>query len=120
MSFQDHLQKMANQVEALTGVAISDMDGIIVDEYKIDPSLDMSMLVAEYGGFWSAADKAGQSCDLGGTEEICILGEKTNLVIRKISKDYFLLVVISAEKGMGKGRFYAKMSVGPLQEEIEV
>jgi len=120
MSFQEHLQLMASRVEALSGVAISDMDGIIVDEYKTDPSLDMAMLVAEYGTFWSAADKAGNSCELGATEELCVLSEKANIVIRKISADYFLLMVISAEKGLGKGRFYAKMSVGPLQEEIEV
>ncbi len=120
MSFQEHLQLMASQVDALIGVAISDMDGIIVDEYKTDPSLDMAMLAAEYGRLWSVADQAGNACELGATEECCVSNEKFNLVIRKISADYFLLMTISPERGFGKGRFYAKMSVASLLEEIEV
>lgn len=119
MSFQEHLKLMATQVEALSGVAVSDMDGIIVDEYKVDSALDMSMLVAEYGRFWAVVDQAGHSCAFGDTEELCILSEKSNIVVRKINKGYFLLMVIAAEKGFGKGRFYAKMSIAPLLEEIE-
>jgi len=120
MSFQEHLQIIAKQVDALSGIAISDMDGIIVDAYLADSSLDMAMLVAEYGQFWSLADQAGHSCDLGTSEELCILNEKTTILIRKINADYFLLLVLASEQGLGKARFYAKMSVGPLLEEIEV
>lgn len=119
MSFQERLQEISETIEELNGVAIADMDGIIVEEYKKDPSFDMALLVAEYGTFWYSADKAGVSCDIGPAKEVCVLTENATVVIRKICQDYFLLLAISSEKGMGKSRFYARMMADTLAEEIE-
>lgn len=120
MIFQEHLKKMAEKIEDLSGVAIADMDGIIVDEYTSDPDFEMALLVAEYGTFWYSADKAGVSCEIGPASEVCVLTEKATIVIRKVGKDYFLLLAIAADKGFGKSRFYAKMMAEALKEEIEV
>ncbi|MFQ5596903.1 MAG: roadblock/LC7 domain-containing protein [Nitrospiria bacterium] len=120
MSFQEQLKKMAEKIDDFSGVAIADMDGIIIEEYKVDPSFDLSLLVAEYGTFWSSADKASVSSDMGAVCELCMLTEKATIVLRKVSRDYFLLLVISAEKSFGKSRFYARMVADSLEEEIGV
>lgn len=120
MIFQEYLRKMAEKIDDLSGVAIADMDGIVVDEYKSNPDFDMALLIAEYGTFWYSADKAGISCEIGPASEVCVLTEKATIVIRKIGQEYFLLLAIAADKGFGKGRFYARIMAETLEEEIEV
>jgi len=119
VGFREHLKNLAEKIEDLTGVAIADMDGMIIEEYKPDPAFDMAMMVAEYGTFWYSADKAGLSCDIGLANEVCVFTEKATVVIRKISQDYFLILAIAAGKGFGKGRFHARMIADLLEEEIE-
>ena len=119
MSFQEHLKNVADKLENLSGLAIADSDGIIVEEYQVDPSLDMPSLVAEYGTLWQGIDRAGLSSDIGATREFSILTEKTSLVIRKISRGYFLLLAISSEKNLGKGRFYTRIAADALVADLE-
>jgi len=118
MSFQGHLRRVGEKIEDLAGIAISDMDGIIVDEYSVDPSCDMSLLVAEYGTLWHVVDKAGVSSDLGASCEICIITEKGPLIIRRIEDDLFLLMLLNAGEPLGKGRFFSQITADIIAEEL--
>lgn len=116
MTFQEHMTEAAQRVEGLSGAAVADSDGIIVEEYKKNTLIDMPLLVAEYGALWRAADKSGLNSGTGTTNELSVMTEEAILVIRRISPDYFLLFVIESEKSFGKGRFYARIIAEDLAE----
>ncbi|MBI3805863.1 MAG: roadblock/LC7 domain-containing protein [Nitrospirae bacterium] len=118
MNFKDNLQKLSEKIDDLIGIAISGMDGIVVEEVRIDPSFDLGPLAAEYGALWRSVDKAGQSVELGSSQEMTIMTEKAILLVKKINPDYFLLLVVGSEKNFGKGRFLLKMEAASLVEEL--
>lgn len=118
MNFTERLQKIAESVDDVLGVAISGMDGILLEERRVDSMLDLSSLAAEYSALWKTVDKAGQSVDLGDTQEINVLTGKLIILLKKISSDYFLILVAGSEKNFGKGRFLMKREAGALIEEL--
>ncbi len=118
MTFQEHMDDVTKRVDGLAGAAIADSDGIIVEEYSNDTSVDLSMLVAEYGTLWSVAKQAGLACELGSTREFAIFTDKGILVLRTIKTGYFLVFAIHSEKSFGKARFYARIVAEDLVESL--
>jgi predicted regulator of Ras-like GTPase activity (Roadblock/LC7/MglB family) len=118
MNFKESLRKLADKMDDVLAIAIGDMDGIILEEYRTDPLFDIASLVAEYSGLWRTVDKASLSLDLGSSKEISILTEKTTIIVKKINEGYFLLLASSSEKNFGKGRFLVKKEIAALVEEL--
>jgi len=120
MTFQEHMDDAVKRVEGLAGAAIADSDGIIVEEYKNDSAVDLSMLVAEYGTLWNTADKAGLSCELGPAHEFNVFTDSVVLVMRVIKAGYFLVFAVDSEKSFGKGRFYARIIADDLVKGLDL
>lgn len=118
MNFTESLKKIADRIDDFLGIAVAGVDGIILEEYKADPLLDLSSLVAEYSAFWRGVDKATASVDLGATHEMSILTDKTVIILKKINSDYFLLLATGSEKNFGKGRFLMRKEMAALAEEL--
>ncbi len=118
MSFREGLERVAEKVDDLLGVAIVDAEGILVEEVKPDPSFDLISLVAEYSAFVKAANKASVSMDLGSSHEVTVMTDKMTILIKKINDGYFLLLAAASDKNMGKGRFFMKREAAALVEDL--
>jgi len=118
MDFKESLKKIGDKIDDFHGVAIVDSDGILVEEYKIDPLLDLNPLVAEYSAFLKAADKASVSAEVGTWNEVVLLTEKAAIMIKKITEGYFLFMVMQSEKNIGKGRFFMKREAAKIVKEL--
>lgn len=118
MSLKESLKKISDKVDDSMGIAIAAVDGIIVAEYKADPALDLSSIVAECGVVWKSADKASQSVELGPSQEMTIVTDRAVILVKKINPEYFLLLAATSEKNFGKGRFLLRMEAATLVEEL--
>ena len=118
MSFSEHLKGIADGLDGLLGVAIADMDGIIVEEYSVDSRLDMTTFVAEYSPLWNTAEKAGSAVNLDPPDGMNLLHDTTAVIARKINPDYFLIMGLDAKKGIGKGRFLATVAAAAIEKEL--
>ncbi len=120
MTFLEHMEDLENRVEDFSGAAVAAVDGIIVEEYKKDPSIDMGLLVAEYGALWNSIDSIALGCEMGASQEINVFTDGGILVVRKISSGFFLLFGLSSERSFGKGRFYARIIAEDLVKELSL
>ncbi len=118
MSFSEHLKGISEGLDGLLGVALADMDGIIVEEYTIDSDIDMAVFVAEYSPLWNTAEKAGSSINLDPPDEMSLLNETTAVIARKINPDYFLIMGLDSKKGIGKGRFHLTLAAAAIEKEL--
>lgn len=118
MSFSEHLKTIADGLDGLLGVAIADMDGIIVEEYTLESRLDMALFVAEYCPLWNTAEKAGSSIELGPPDELNLLHDTTAVIARKINADYFLIMGLESKKGIGKGRYHLTLGAAAIEKEL--
>lgn len=120
MTFQENMADVAKRIDGLTGAAIAASDGILVEEYKKDPDVDLSVLVAEYGTLWNLADRAGIASELGTAHEFSVFADKAILILRTIKRGYFLIFAINSEKSFGKARFYARIIAEDLVEGLDL
>ncbi len=118
MSFVESLRKITNNLEDALGVALVGMDGIVVEEHRRDTLLDLSALAAEFSAVLRQIEEVSEGLHFGQAHELCVLGDKGLILIKKITPEYFLLLVIHSEGNFGKGRYLLRREVARLEKEL--
>lgn len=118
MSFSQILKEVAQDVKGAKGAVVVGMDGIIVDEYTAEPGMDLQSISAEYGNILKEVQIASLSLQMGRTNEVSIITDSNDLIMRKINEDYFLALILSPDGNFGKGRFVVRRAVNLLAKEF--
>lgn len=118
MSFTESLSDILGGQKETRGVAIVGMDGIVVEEKKRDDSLDLHTLGAECSGLFRAAEKGSVSMDGGAVVEMVITSERFLLLLRKVTDEYFLALVLHPDGNIGKGRYQLRRASPQLKSEL--
>jgi len=118
MSFVESLRRVTNNLEDSKGIALVGMDGIVVEEHKKDPTLDLQTLGAEYSGMMREVQKTTAALQLGDVREVSVLTDKALVISRQITQEYFLVLVVKSEGNFGKGRFLMRREIASLEKEL--
>ncbi|HEX9756725.1 MAG TPA: roadblock/LC7 domain-containing protein [Nitrospiria bacterium] len=118
MSFEESLRRITNNMEDSMGVALVGMDGIVVEEHKRDPLLDLHSLGAEYCSVIKGLEKTSDSLSMGVMRELSVVAEKSTVLLKRINDEYFLLLVVGSDGNFGKGRFLMKKELYHLEKEL--
>lgn len=118
MSFSNHLRRIAGGLQDFMGVALVGMDGIVVEELKADDLLDLSALTAEFSTLLRQMDEVSSNLHFGQARELCFLGDKGVIVVKRINAEYFLLLVIQSEINFGKSRFLLKKEIAQMEKDL--
>jgi predicted regulator of Ras-like GTPase activity (Roadblock/LC7/MglB family) len=109
--FTEQLKKIVDRTEGGVGALIMGLDGIAVDSYLADGHrMDITTLGMEFSFILSQARKAGEILKLGGIEEFAVRAESLLLVIRMLSPEYFLAVVLRGDGHFGKARYLMRIA----------
>ena len=118
MSFVESLRRVTNNLKDSKGIALVGMDGIVVEEHKKDPTLDLQTLGAEYSGMMREVQRTNSALQIGDVKEVSVLTDKVIVISRQISKEYFLVLVVESEGNFGKGRFLIRREIASLEREL--
>jgi predicted regulator of Ras-like GTPase activity (Roadblock/LC7/MglB family) len=118
MSFDESLRRIVNNIEDASGIALVGMDGIVVEEHKKDPMLDLPSVGAECCTIVKEVEKVAESLRLGSMDDLSFATEKGMILIRRINRDYFLVLAIGSEGNFGKGRYLIKREIPILEKEL--
>jgi predicted regulator of Ras-like GTPase activity (Roadblock/LC7/MglB family) len=117
--FTDKLKKIIDRSDGAVGALVMGLDGIAVDSCLADGHrMDITTLGMEFSFILSQATKASELLKLGGVEEFAVRAESLVLVIRMLSPEYFLAVVLKAGGNFGKCRFLMRMAQPALSAEL--
>ena len=119
MSFSDILNKVVEETDRALGAAVVANDGIVVEEYKTDPSLDLYVLGAEFCKTFKEFKEKTDFLQKGAPLEFSVLTDAAILIFRKINEDHFLVLILESEGNFGKGRFLMKREMDHLLNEFK-
>ena len=119
MSFSDILAKVVEETDHALGAAVVANDGIVVEEYKKDPSLDLYVLGAEFCKTFKEFKEKTDILQRGSPIEFSVLTDSAILIFKKINQDHFLMLILESEGNFGKGRFLVKREMDHLISEFE-
>ena len=117
--FSEHLKKIVDNVEGAVGALIMGLDGIAVDRHVRDAeTVDIDTIGMEFSYILTQIIKASEVLEVGALQEISIKAEQLVVVLRMVTAEYFVAVVLSADGNFGKCRFYVRMAVPKLLAEL--
>ena len=120
MSFRDILRGMVEKAEGGQGAVIMGYDGIAIDEYiKDDAPLDIQLLSVEYATLLKEIRRTVEVLKTGAMDEVSITTGLSRVIVRPISAEFFVVLVLDRDGNFGKGRYLLKRDVPKLAEALQ-
>jgi predicted regulator of Ras-like GTPase activity (Roadblock/LC7/MglB family) len=118
MSFSEILKEVVHGTEGALGAVIVGLDGIPVEEYTIGGGMDIQSMTVECSALLKDIEKGSQASQMGTTREVTIISDKAMIMLRRLTEEYFFVLIIKPDGNFGKGRFLLRMSAPKLLKEF--
>ena len=117
--FQERLETIAKRLGDTRLVALVATDGIPVEMYADDDSLDVDALSAErLTQVRSMADNHGDLA-MGAVRQLAITTEQQTLMLGALAAGYYLLLVLGDEASYGRARFELRRAPLAFDSDLE-
>lgn len=116
--FGKELREIVDSVDGGIGAVVMGVDGIPLDKYMAENKLDLGTIGIEFSHILGLARKAGETLQIGAIDEFTVKAEQLTLVIRMLTDEYFLAVVLSANGNFGKCRFRMRVVSPEIKKEL--
>lgn len=117
MSFRDLFEGMYRKDPLIRGGALAGADGLAVEEWKASPeSQDLNALCAEMAQFFKESGRISSETGLGGAREVFVAGDEGLIFVRRVTDDYFLLLLADPRAIQGKCRFLLRQGAVRAKE----
>ena len=120
--FKDLLENVLERTEGSLGALIMGTDGIAVEKVLGEAGMDANLDVAaaEFTSLVRSAQRAGTDTGLGGLRELVISLEGAVMLMRLLSRDYFVVLALNSQGNIGRGRFELRKAELMLAKEFAV
>ena len=118
MSFTPTLKEAVQRVDGAVSASIIGIDGMPVEEYAVEKIINLDDLSAESSQMMKNIASAAVSLGLGEASEFSIISDLCGIIMRKITSEYYLALIIRPDGNFGKGRFVMKSIISKLEKEF--
>ncbi len=119
MDFNEIISDMVKSIPGGIAAVIMAGDGISVAEYLKDgENLDINSLGVEYAHILQEAKHASNLLEAGSLDEVTISTSSVNILLRLISNDYLIALVISPDGNSGRARYLLRLTASKLSGEF--
>ena len=120
--FREVLQDISDRTEGCLGSLIMGTDGIAVEKvWKPNVTeFQLDIAVAEYASLLRNVRRTNNEFGFGKLHEFTLSGENGIFILRFVSEDYFVAMVLSPEGNFGRGRFELSRAALLLEKELAI
>lgn len=118
--FREVLHKVLNRTEGCLGVLIMGTDGIAVENVWKDRAkqTNLEIALAEFTALMRNANRTKSESHLGRLREMTLSGDHAVFVLRSVTKDYFLAMILAPEGNFGRARYELRCAELLLANEL--
>ena len=116
--FREISERVRDKISGFRALALVSIDGGIVDQFAVDPSVDAEAL-AEYATLLRIADHTAEDTGTGELSETAWVADRTLVLTRRISPDNFLILVADPDTQTGQARYALRQAVWRLRPAVE-
>ena len=120
--FKEMLETIIERTEGSLGALIMGTDGIAVEKVLAEAGAEANLDVAaaEFTSLVRSAQRAGTDTGLGGLREMVVSLQSAILVMRLLSRDYFVLLAMGPQGNLGRARFELRKAELQLAKEFAI
>jgi predicted regulator of Ras-like GTPase activity (Roadblock/LC7/MglB family) len=117
--FEDRLEALASQLDAVRLVALIAGDGIPVEAYVADDTIDVDALAAELITLVRSISRQHGDLALGGVKQLSVLTGEWIIMIGALAAGHYLLLVLEKEASIGRARFELRRAPLAFDSDLE-
>lgn len=120
--FKNLLETIMERTEGSLGALIMGLDGISVEKVlgEAGAEANLDVAAAEFTSLVRSAQRAGNDTGLGNLKELMVSLDQAVVVMRLLSRDYFMVLALSPEGNIGRGRFELRKAELQLAKEFSI
>ncbi len=120
--FKELLETIIERTEGSLGALIMGTDGIAVEKVlgEAGKESNLDIAAAEFTSLVRGAQRAGTDLGLGNLRELVISLDDSIILMRLLSRDYFVVLALSPGGNLGRGRFELRKAELQLAKEFTV
>ena len=117
MSFREIIEGIHEKDRLVRGGALTGSDGLPVEEWVAGPGPhDLSALCAEMAQCFKESSRISRENGLGDCSELFLAGDRGQVYFRRVTDEYFLLLVADPGAIPGKCRFLLRQGSSRARE----
>jgi predicted regulator of Ras-like GTPase activity (Roadblock/LC7/MglB family) len=116
--FKEAIRDVVEGTDGGIAGILMDFEGIAVDSYVKGGSIDINAIGAEFSVILKSIQRATESLEAGGPQEVSIQSDKVTTIIRIINEEYFLALTLTPDGNLGKGRYLMRTAAPKLLEQL--
>lgn len=117
--FNEILQKIVHQCPGSVGAVVMGFDGIGIEQVTAEEAeLDLNLVGIEFSHVITEIRNASDILRVGALQEISIKSDNYYFIIRPVTTDYFVALVVKNDGNFGKGRYLLMRDQFTLQQAL--
>jgi predicted regulator of Ras-like GTPase activity (Roadblock/LC7/MglB family) len=115
------LQKIVENAPGSKGAILMGFDGIAVEQYvrpEFTDAMDIESMAMEFSFRFLELRDAASSLEMGAITDITLKAEYGTVVVRVLSSEYFVAVVLAEPTNMGKSRWLLRSNAQALAADL--
>src|SRR5258705_8718404 len=120
--FREVFETIIGSTEGSLGHLIMGRDGMAVEKVlgEAGAEANLDVAAAEFTSLVRSAQRAGTDTGLGGLREMVVSLQSAILVMRLLSRDYFVVLAMGPQGNLGRARFELRKAELQLAKEFAI
>jgi predicted regulator of Ras-like GTPase activity (Roadblock/LC7/MglB family) len=117
--FRESLTRIVEGTGGAVGALLMGYDGIAIETFS-DPesSVDLNLIGIEYSNIVKEIRQTAEVLQSGELEEVAIKTESYYIVLRHLTEEYFVALILVSSGNFGQGRYHLLRESFWLREEL--
>lgn len=116
---QEILRKIVTNTPGAKGVILMGFDGIAIDQVTAEgEDLDIESMAMEFSFRFIELRQAARSLEMGELTDIAIKAEHGTFLVRVISEEFFVALLLEHAGQFGKGRWLLRSTANDLRATL--
>jgi predicted regulator of Ras-like GTPase activity (Roadblock/LC7/MglB family) len=112
------LKDIANKLDDLECIMLVGTDGLPIEKVVRKETLNVELLVAEFTTILRNTAQTAAEVEAGPLDEMILLTQRVVVLLKAITTEYFLMIILSEGANIGRARFELKKAKYILEKEF--
>lgn len=115
------LQKIVENAPGSKGAILMGFDGIAVEQFvrpEYADAMDIESMAMEFSFRFLELRDAAKSLEMGAISDITLKAEYGTVVVRVLSVEYFVAIILGDGSNMGKSRWLLRSNANALNSDL--
>jgi predicted regulator of Ras-like GTPase activity (Roadblock/LC7/MglB family) len=116
--FAETLREIATRLVDVDAIFLMGLDGLPIEKIITNETLNIELLIAEFTTILRNTMQTSKEVQAGNLQEFLIMSDRMTLLLKAITEEYFLLLILPADANLGRARFELKKARYVLEKEF--